>query len=415
MSLRPNAPISRGGLSAARSGAFSPWRYPKPFIVALMVLLLLVGMPIPAMSAAAPSTHKHPPAPSVIEPTYLSAMSRPSGAWRDRAPAAGARQVVAKPRASTAPGARQSPSPAMTPGRRSGFIGSMGVDAIVTGGTCSTAPGAPTSVQATAGNAQATVTWQAASAGKNCTVSGYTVTSNPESLTAAVGGTTTTATVGNLINGRPYSFTVTATNQFGQGPISAASNTVTPSGTNTAPSAPQSVAATAGNTQATVTWGVPALRGGAVITQYTVTSSPGGLTATSANQTVTVTGLTNGQSYTFTVTATNSAGTSPASSPCNSIAPATVPGAPTGPSATAGNGQATLIWTAPASNGGTAISGYLVTPYVGSTPQAATTFGSPATTETVSGFSNGTAYTFTVAATNALSTRPASTASNLAT
>src|SRR5258708_13097560 len=125
----------------------------------------------------------------------------------------------------------------------------------------------------------------------------------------------------------------------------------------------QSAVRTAGNTRATVTRGVPALRGGAVITQYTVTSSPGGLTATSANQTVTVTGLTNGQSYTFTVTATNSAGTSPASSPSNSVAPATVPRAPTGLSATAGNGQATRICPAPAPNGGTAISGYLVTPY----------------------------------------------------
>src|SRR5260370_7220833 len=146
MSLRPNAPISRGGLSAARSGAFSPWRYPKPFIVALMVLLLLVGMPIPAMSAAAPSTHKHPPAPSVIEPTYLSPMSRPSSASRYLAPPAGARQVVAKPRASTAPGARQSPSPAMTPGRRSGFIGSMGAAPISTDGPSSTPPAAPTTV-----------------------------------------------------------------------------------------------------------------------------------------------------------------------------------------------------------------------------------------------------------------------------
>src|SRR5258708_13741640 len=115
----------------------------------------------------------------------------------------------------------------------------------------------------------------------------------------------------------------------------------------------QSAVRTAGNTRATVTRGVPALRGGAVITQYTVTSSPGGLTATSANQTVTVTGLTNGQSYTFTVTATNSAGTSPASSPSNSVPPATVPGAPTGLRATAGNWPATPICTAPAPNSAT--------------------------------------------------------------
>src|SRR5258708_20783372 len=109
----------------------------------------------------------------------------------------------------------------------------------------------------------------------------------------------------------------------------------------------QSAVRTAGNTRATVTRGVPALRGGAVITQYTVTSSPGGLTATSANQTVTVTGLTNGQSYTVTVTATNSPGTRPATSPSNSVPPATLPGAPPGLRTSARHGQSPLPFTPP--------------------------------------------------------------------
>ena len=70
---------------------------------------------------------------------------------------------------------------------------------------------------------------------------------------------------------------------------------------------------------------------------------------------ITVTGLTNGTAYSFTVTATNGVGTGTASSVSNSVTPATLPGAPTIGTATAGNAQATVTFTAPASNGGSAI------------------------------------------------------------
>ena len=89
------------------------------------------------------------------------------------------------------------------------------------------------------------------------------------------------------------------------------------------------------------------------------------------------------------------------------------PGAPTGVSATAGDGNATVTWTAP-SNGGAPITSYTVTPYVGSTAQAATVVNGtpPVTNATVTGLTDGTAYTFTVTATNSVGTGPASAASN---
>ncbi|MES2581944.1 MAG: fibronectin type III domain-containing protein [Pseudomonadota bacterium] len=87
------------------------------------------------------------------------------------------------------------------------------------------------------------------------------------------------------------------------------------------PGAPTIGAATAGDTQAMVAFTAPAFTGGATITGYTVTSNPGGVTGTGAASPVVVLGLTNGIAYTFTVTATNSAGTGSASAASNSITP----------------------------------------------------------------------------------------------
>jgi len=92
----------------------------------------------------------------------------------------------------------------------------------------------------------------------------------------------------------------------------------------------------------------------------------------------------------------------------------TVPAAPTSVTATPGSGSATVSWTAP-NNGGSTISSYTVTPYAGGVAQPAVSVPAPATSTVVSGLTNGTAYTFTVSATNAVGTSPASVPSNVVT
>jgi hypothetical protein len=151
-------------------------------------------------------------------------------------------------------------------------------------------------------------------------ITSYTVTSNPGGITAT--GTASPITVVGLTNGTSYSFTVVATNALGNSQPSTASNAVTPGGA-TAPSQPGAPVAFASNEGALVRVSPPDSDGFSPITSYTVTSSPGGISATGygdANP-IAVTGLSNGVSYTFTVVATNAVGSSQPSPASNAVTP----------------------------------------------------------------------------------------------
>jgi hypothetical protein len=181
------------------------------------------------------------------------------------------------------------------------------------------------------------------------------------------------------------------------------------------PGAPTSVTATStGATTANVSFTAPASDGGATITSYTATSSPGGITGSisqAGSGTIPMTGLTAGTAYTFTVRATNSAGTGTASSASNSINTVGAPNAPTAVVATTtGKRSATVSFGAPASNNGSAVTSYTAT----STPGGITKTLTQATggTFTFDGLEPNTSYTFSITATNAIGTSAAATSNS---
>ena len=267
-----------------------------------------------------------------------------------------------------------------------------------------TTPGNPTSVTASGGDGKATVTWSVPASDGGSPITGYKVTASPGGATVDVdSGRTTNATITRLTNGTSYIFTVRATNTIGDSGESGPSRSVTPAVSATVPDAPSGVAATAGDSKATVTWNVPVSDGGSRITGYTISVFPGRLTASSVgpDTSAEVRGLANGVEYTFSVAAINDVGTGNLSTESRGVTPQQVvqaPGSPTGVNSLAGDGQVVVSWTAPASDGGSSITSYTVHVTPGST--TVDTSSGRETSATVTRLTNGTTYTFSVIAKN---------------
>ena len=270
------------------------------------------------------------------------------------------------------------------------------------------APDAPVGLGATVGDKQVTLTWSAPTTGAPPTWYQYRASTGGVAGEWMRTSSDTTQTVTGLTNGTEYTFEVRGVNDGGPG--DAASVTATPMAPvePVAPSAPQSLTATAGDAQVTLTWTAPA--SGDTPTGYQYRRMAGGLSsdwmATSSDTTQTVTGLTNGTEYTFEVRAMNAAGTGPAASAtATPMAPAepVAPSAPQNLAAAGGDAQVTLTWTAPASGDTPTGYQYRVTGAGVSGQWMAT---SSATTQTVTGLTNGTEYTFEVRAMNAAGNGP---------
>ena len=304
----------------------------------------------------------------------------------------------------------------------------------VTPSATATAPGAPTAVSVTRSydpdnGDQMTLGWTPPADGGDTAITGYSVRASSDggvTWTAATtsNSTATSATVtglgGNalLVNGTAYMFEVAASNGAGLGAWSAPSSPVTASAAvATVPDAPPVPSAVAGDGQVTLSWGAPDGDGGSSITGYDIQySTDDGSSWTPVTTAVTsspyvITGLTDGTAYVFQVADVNGVGPGTWSATSASATPVAPPGAPAIESATPGDGQVALTWS-PTGTGGSAITGYQVRYSSAYTSDDATTGASwttpvdagTATSKTITGLSDGTAYTFEVGATNALGT-----------
>jgi hypothetical protein len=176
--------------------------------------------------------------------------------------------------------------------------------------TYATVPDKPTSVHATAGSGQATVTWTAPASNGGDPITSYKITSSPGGITKSVPGTATSGTVLGLTNGTAYNFTVEAINHAGTSGGSTASNTVTPQ----LPNVPTALTAQHNDTFAPVLQAtVSDPNGGSVKAAFTVKDASGA-TVVSRTSTAVASGTTAsvaiargelhaGQRYTFTAQA----------------------------------------------------------------------------------------------------------------
>jgi hypothetical protein len=163
------------------------------------------------------------------------------------------------------------------------------------------------------------------------------------------------------------------------------------------------------NASATISFTAPVHDGGLPVTGYAITSSPGGLTASGTSSPLTITGLSSSTSYTYGVTATNSLGTGPSLS-SGSVFATTIPQPATIGTATATGATGTVsVGFTPNGTGGKTVT------YTATSSPGGFTGSSSGSPISVSGLSDGTAYTFTVVASNANGSAAASAASNSAT
>jgi titin len=228
-----------------------------------------------------------------------------------------------------------------------------------------TFPTAPLDLRATAGNRFVLLQWSPPASDGGAAVASYRVyrstTPGGETLLITLGNVLTYTDTG-LANGQIYYYKISAVNSVGEG-VQSNETSATPVNV---PSAPTIVSATPGDGQVVLVWTAPS-NGGATITHYSVCrgTAPGGETLLITLEdvlTYTDTGLTNGQPYFYKVSASNAVGAGPNSSETFATPnhPVSVPSAPQGFKATAGNAQITLNWSAPATDGGGAITGYRV-------------------------------------------------------
>ncbi len=263
-----------------------------------------------------------------------------------------------------------------------------------------TVPATPAGLSAVGGNAQVALSWAAASGALSYNVYRGTATGGESGTAIASADLNTSYTDTTVTNGTTYYYKVAAVDVAGTSGMSNEASAAPAAGP---PAAPTGLNATAGNAQVALSW--TASSGAASYNVYRGTTS-GGEAATAiataiTTTTYTNTGLTNGTAYYFEVAAVNSNGTSGMSNETSATPTSGAPAAPTNLSATAGNAQISLSWTA--GSGATSYNIYRGTVSGGESATAIAT-GITTVSYTNTGLTNGTTYYYKVAALNATGT-----------
>jgi cellulose 1,4-beta-cellobiosidase len=261
-------------------------------------------------------------------------------------------------------------------------------------------PAAPTGLTAAPGNAQVSLNWNASFGATSYNVKRSTVTGGPYG-TIATGVTAPSYTNTGLTNGTTYYYVVTALNATGGESPNSNQASATPSGGSSPPPAPTGLTATAGNAQVSLSWNASSGATSYNVKRSTTNGGPYSTIATGLPTTAyTDTGLTNGITYYYVVTAFNTTGGESSNSNQASATPSggsSPPPAPTGLTATAGNAQVSLSWTA--SSGATSYNVKRSTTNGG--PYSTIATGVTATSYLNTGLTNGTTYYYVVSASNA--------------
>ena len=269
-------------------------------------------------------------------------------------------------------------------------------------------PSAPLSLVATGGTKSVSLSWQEPSSNGGAAISGYKVY---RATSPGGQGPTPIATLGNvtsyqsigLADGTTYYYKVSAINSAGEGARSSEASATTFS----APSQPSSITAVGALRSITISWSAPASDGGSAVSSYKLYrgSSPTSLSLLATLGTVysyVDSSLTDGTTYYYKVSAINVIGEGTATAVVSTTTDTVVPGPPQGLIATASSESVLLSWSAPASNGGSAIVGYKIYRGESSGQLALLTFVGNYLSYLDPGLTNGRTYYYQVSAVNSV-------------
>ena len=263
----------------------------------------------------------------------------------------------------------------------------------------------------------AAITWQVPTNNGGAPITGYRIQSSANAGStwddAATAGNVFSYTLSGLAAGSDYLFRVAAITSYGAGQYSLPSNAVTVTGSLQAPSEVQNLSAVPTDTTLPLTWQAPLSSGSSAVLDYTVTWGSTAIsvdgTYTASSLSYTITGLTSGSTVVVRVSARNAAGSGPTVTRQYSLlsAPAnTAPSAVTAYSVTPAADGFSVSWSAPSSNGGSAVTGYRTEYAVGTSSSYTLLQSNSSTSATATALTAGQSYSVRTAAINAVGTGP---------